>query len=164
VPGNENFQMGAFLKPGPGDPCLYTFGTPSGRGGSAYIARVPQGFVPDQRRYEYWNGDSNSWVPGNPAAATPVIPGPVGEMSAQYNTYLKQYLVLYCNGANDVVARTAPAPQGPWSPEQMLVSSMEFPGGIYAPFLHPWSTGKELYFNLSLWSAYNVMLMKTVLP
>ncbi|WP_087076389.1 DUF4185 domain-containing protein [Mycobacterium dioxanotrophicus] len=164
VPGNENFQMGAFLKPGPGDPYLYTFGTPSGRGGSAYIARVPQGFVPDQRRYEYWNGDSNSWVPGNPAAATPVIPGPVGEMSAQYNTYLKQYLVLYCNGANDVVARTAPAPQGPWSPEQMLVSSMEFPGGIYAPFLHPWSTGKELYFNLSLWSAYNVMLMKTVLP
>ena len=40
----------------------------------------------------------------------------------------------------------------------------EIPGGIYAPFLHPWSTGKELYFNLSLWSAYNVMSMKSVLP
>ena len=93
-----------------------------------------------------------------------VIPGPVGELSAQYNTYLKQYLVLYCNGMNDVVARTAPAPQGPWGPEQLLVPSSQFPGGIYAPFLHPWSTGKELYYNLSLWSAYNVMLMKTVLP
>src|SRR5215216_5802467 len=69
-------------------------------------------------------------------AATPVIPGPVGEMSAQFNTYLKQYLALYCNGANDVVARTAPAPQGPWSPEQLLVPSMQIPGGIYAPFLH----------------------------
>ncbi len=46
----------------------------------------------------------------------------------------------------------------------MLVSSMQFPGGIYAPFLHPWSTGRELYYNLSLWSAYNVMLMHTVLP
>ena len=164
VPGNENFQQGAFLKPGPGDPYIYSFGTPSGRGGSAYVSRVLPGYVPDLRRYEYWNSDNNSWVPANPAAATPVIPGPVGEMSAQFNTYLKQYLVLYSNGMNDVVARTAPAPQGPWSPEQLLVPSMQFPGGIYAPYLHPWSTGKELYFNLSLWSAYNVMLMRTVLP
>jgi hypothetical protein len=158
--GNENFQQGAFIRPGDG--YVYSFGTPPGRGGSAYVARVPQGLVPDLTRYEYWS--PSGWVPGNPAAATPVIPGPVGEMSAQYNTYLKQYLVLYCNGMNDVVARTAPAPQGPWGPEQMLVSSFSFPGGIYAPFLHPWSTGKELYFTLSLWSAYNVMLMHTVLP
>jgi hypothetical protein len=93
-----------------------------------------------------------------------VIPGPLGEMSAQYNTYLKQYVALYCNGLNDVVMRTAPAPQGPWGPEAMLVSHSEFPGGIYAPFLHPWSTGKVLYYNLSLWSDYNVMLMRTVLP
>jgi hypothetical protein len=164
VPGNENFQQGAFLKPGPADPYIYSFGTPSGRSGSAYIARVLPGYVPDLRRYEYWNSGSNSWVPGDPGAATVVIPGPVAEMSAQFNTYLKQYLVLYTNGANDVVARTAPAPQGPWSPEQVLVPSMQFPGGIYGPFLHPWSTGRELYYNLSLWSAYNVMLMKTVLP
>ena len=162
--GNENFQQGAFLKPGPGDPYIYTFGTPAGRGGSAFVARVLPAYIPDLTKYEYWNSDSNSWVPTNPAAATPVIPGPVGEMSAQYNTYLRQYLAMYCNGANDVVFRTAPAPQGPWSPEQMIVPSMQFPGGIYAPFLHPWSTGRELYFNLSEWSAYNVMLMKTVLP
>jgi hypothetical protein len=162
--GNEKFQMGAFLRPGPGDPYLYSFGTPPGRGGSAYVARIPPGVVPDLTRYEYWNSDNGSWVPSNPAAATPVIPGPVGELSAQYNTYLRQYLVLYGNGANDVVMRTAPAPQGPWGPEQLLVPSMQIPGGIYAPFLHPWSTGKDLYYNLSLWSAYNVMLMHTVLP
>ncbi|MFZ1161974.1 hypothetical protein, partial [Mycobacterium sp.] len=29
---------------------------------------------------------------------------------------------------------------------------------------HPWSSGRDLYFNLSLWSSYNVMLMHTVLP
>ncbi|MFY9921701.1 MAG: DUF4185 domain-containing protein, partial [Mycobacterium sp.] len=55
-------------------------------------------------------------------------------------------------------------PQGPWTPGQMIVPSGQFPGGIYAPFLHPWSTGRELYFNLSEWNDYNVMLMKTVLP
>src|SRR5215211_3241335 len=27
--------------------------------------------------------------------------------------------------------------------------------GLYAPFIHPWSTGRGLYFNLSLWSAYS---------
>ncbi|GFG75671.1 hypothetical protein MBOT_30360 [Mycobacterium botniense] len=162
IPGNENFQQGAFLRARDG--YIYSFGTPSGRGGSAYLARVPQNFVPDLTKYQYWNADSNSWVPNNPKAATPVIPGPVGEMSAQYNDYLKQYLVLYTNGANDVVARTAPAPQGPWGPEQLLVSSFQMPGGIYAPMIHPWSSGKDLYFNLSLWSAYDVMLMHTVLP
>ena len=160
--GNEKFQMGAFVKPGPGDPYLYSFGTPNGRGGSAFVSRVPPNLVPDLTKYEYWDG--GTWVPGNPAAAVPVIPGPMGEMSAQYNTYLKQYVALYCNGPNDVVMRTAPAPQGPWSPESVLVTSNEIPGGIYAPFLHPWSTGKELYYNLSLWSGYNVMLMHTVLP
>jgi hypothetical protein len=30
--------------------------------------------------------------------------------------------------------------------------------------IHPWSNGKDLYFNLSLWSAYDVMLMHTELP
>ena len=39
-------------------------------------------------------------------------------------------------------------------------------GGIYAPMMHPWSpstmgTGTDLYWNLSLYSQYNVMLMKT---
>jgi Domain of unknown function (DUF4185) len=162
VPGNENFQMGAYLKASDG--YLYSFGTPSGRGGSAYLSRVSQRTVPDLSKYQYWNGDQNAWVPNNPGAATPVIPGPVAEMSAQYNTYLKQYLVMYTNGGNDVVARTAPAPQGPWSPEQLLVSSFQIPGGIYAPMMHPWTTGKDVYFNLSLWSAYDVMLMHTVLP
>src|SRR5262249_31812232 len=153
--GNENFQMGAFMKPGPGDPYIYYFGTPAGRSGSAFVSRVAPAYVPDTRKYEYWSSPQNAWVPGNPGAASPVIPGPVGEMSAQYNTYLKQYVALYCNGANDVVMRTAAAPQGPWGPEQLIVPSMQFPGGIYAPYLHPWSVGKELYYNLSLWSDYN---------
>ena len=164
TPGNENFQMGAFMKGNDG--YLYYFGTPSGRGGAAFLSRVPPNALPDLTKYQYWNGDDGGhWVPSNPGAATPIFPGPVGEMSAQYNSYLKQYLVLYTNGgSNDVVARTAPAPEGPWSPEQPLVSSFSMPGGIYAPMIHPWSSGKDLYFNLSLWSAYDVMLMHTTLP
>lgn len=160
VPGNENFQQGAFVRPGDG--YVYSYNTPPGRSGSVYLARVGQGYVPDLTKYEYWSG--SQWVATDPAAAAVIVPGPVGELSVQYNTYLKQYLMLYCNGLNDVVARTAPAPQGPWGPEQLLVKSEQIPGGIYAPYLHPWSTGKDLYYTLSLWSAYNVMFMHTVLP
>ncbi|MCV7386203.1 DUF4185 domain-containing protein [Mycolicibacter longobardus] len=161
VPGNEKFQQGAFLRGNDG--YLYSYGTPAGRGGPAFLSRVPERAIPDVTKYQYWNGDSGSWVPNNPAAATPVIPGPVGEMSVQYNTYLKQYLALYGNGGNDVVARTAPTPQGPWSAEQTLIPTGQIPGGIYAPYMHPWSTGKDVYFTLSLWNAYDVMLMHTVL-
>lgn len=163
VPGNEKFQQGAFLRGGDG--YLYSYGTPAGRGGPAFLSRVSERAIPDVNQYQYWSASDagGGWVPNNPAAATPVIPGPVGEMSVQYNTYLKRYLVLYGNGGNDVVARTAPAPQGPWSAEQTLISSGQMPGGIYAPYLHPWSTGKDLYFTLSLWNAYDVMLMHTVL-
>lgn len=163
VPGNEKFQQGAFLRGGDG--FLYSYGTPAGRGGPAFLSRVPERAIPDVTKYQYWSASEagGGWVPNNPGAATPVIPGPVGEMSVQYNTYLRQYLALYGNGGNDVVARTAPTPQGPWSGEQTLISSGQMPGGIYAPYLHPWSTGKEVYFTLSLWNAYDVMLMRTVL-
>jgi hypothetical protein len=165
VSGNQNFQQGAFMRPGDG--YVYSFGTPSGRGGAAHLARVPENSVLDLTQYEYWSKaffGSGSWVLNKPSAATAVIPAPVSEMSAQYNTYLQKYVVLYCNGSNNVVIRTAPAPQGPWSAAQVLVRSTQIPGGIYAPFIHPWSSGKDLYFNLSLWSAYSVMLMHTVLP
>ena len=155
--------MGAFMKGTDG--YLYSFGTRPG----AVVRRIWRECSRSSCRISPSTNtgtatEEGHWVAADPGAATPVIPGPVAEMSGQYNSYLKQYLVLYTNGANDVVARTAPAPQGPWSPEQLLVSSFQMPGGIYAPMIHPWSSGKDLYFNLSLWSAYDVMLMHTVLP
>lgn len=165
--GNQNFQQGAFVRR---DGYVYSFGTPSGRSGAAYVSRVPENAVLDLSQYEYWGKPwwnpfaAGSWIANSPWAATPVIPAPVSEMSVQYNDYLNKYIVLYCDGLNNVVMRTADNPQGPWSAPQTLVTSTQLPGGIYAPFIHPWSSGHDLYFNLSLWSAYSVMLMHTTLP
>ncbi len=165
--GNQNFQQGAFVRR---DGYVYSFGTPSGRSGSAYVSRVPENAVLDLSQYEYWSkpwwnfSGGGSWVAKSPWAATPVISAPVSEMSAQYNDYLNKYIVLYTDGSNNVVMRTADNPQGPWSASQTLVTSTQLPGGIYAPFIHPWSAGRDLYFNLSLWSTYSVMLMHTTLP
>ncbi|MGA8545169.1 MAG: DUF4185 domain-containing protein, partial [Mycobacterium sp.] len=165
--GNQNFQQGAFVRR---DGYVYSFGTPSGRSGSAYVSRVPENAVLDLNQYEYWGRPwwnpfaAPSWIANSPWSATPVISAPVSEMSVQYNDYLNKYIVLYCDGLNNVVMRTADNPQGPWSAAQTLVTSTQLPGGIYAPFIHPWSAGHDLYFNLSLWSAYSVMLMHTTLP
>jgi hypothetical protein len=98
--------------------------------------------------------------------------GNVSEMSVQYNEYLGKYVVLYGNGANNVILRTADDPAGPWSDPVTIATSLQYPG-LYAPMIHPLSgTGQltdsngkpddgNLYWNMSLWGNYNVVLMKT---
>ncbi len=79
VPGNQNFQQGAFVQ-GPandvnaeGVQYVYSFGTPSGRGGSAYVARVPENEIRNLGAYEYWAGEDRGWVANDPSVAVPVI-------------------------------------------------------------------------------------------
>ncbi len=157
VVGDQNFQMGAFVKSAG---FVYQYGTPSGRSGPARVARVPEAQILDLSAYEYWNG--RSWIRGKPSVARQVINGPVSEMSVQWNDHLGKFVALYTSTAqaNAVVMRTAPAPEGPWSPTQTLVTSQQVPG-LYSPYIHPWSSGSDLYFTLSVWSNYNVMLMRT---
>ena len=209
--GDQNFQQMAYVlqpesKVASGDPrYVYAFGTPSGRAGSAFLSRVPEGAITDRRQYEYWDGET--WVRDKPAVAAPVIGdspnsaglfrfvrdiannprffggwfagltgaktgGNVSEMSVQYNEYLDKYVVMYGNGANNVILRTADTPEGEWSAPVTVATSIQYPG-LYAPMIHPLSgTGdltdagdnpdvKNLYWNLSLWGNYNVVLMKT---
>ena len=110
--------------------------------------------VPGAHQYEYWNSGGNLGAeqPGGRAAG--VSPAPVGEMSVQYNTYLKQYLALYCNGNNDVVAqdRAGSARTVGSRADARLVDATS-PAASTRRSCIPWSTGKELYYNLSLWSA-----------
>lgn len=179
---NKNFQQSAFVKGDDG--YVYMYGTPNGRQGAAYLARVAPENILDASKYEYYKGAKSSffgttpaaWVKGNPSAATAIIgksggfwgftkPGyTVSEMSVQYNDYLGKYVVLYGDQNNSVVMRTSDTPEGVWSDAAVLMTQQ--PGGIYAPMLHPWSpstlgTGSDLYWNLSLWSSYDVMLMHT---
>ena len=83
-------------------------------------------------------------------------------MSVQYNTYLNKYVAMYSDGAGRVVMRTSDSPEGTWSTATALVTSLQYPG-LYAPMMDPWSTGQDIYWNLSVWGNYNVQLMKTKL-
>ncbi|WP_264065679.1 DUF4185 domain-containing protein [Mycolicibacterium komossense] len=213
VPGSQNFQQAAYvLEPedqvgADGVRYLYAFGTPSGRQGSAYLSRVAEGSVTDLSQYEYWNGNTGTWVKGNPAVATAVVGsandtrpiiggfvdiandpnffggifggllgakqgGNVSEMSVQYNDYLGKYVMMYGDGNNNVQMRVADTPEGTWSDPIMVASSLQYPG-LYAPMIHPWSgTGEltdsagnpdvsHLYWNMSIWGDYNVVMMQT---
>ena len=171
----------------PGDGYVYAYGTPNGRQGAAYVSRVAEKDILDLTKYDYYSKGSPGgwfgigatpagWYRNNPAKATPVFgqdagacgvanPGnQVSEMSVQYNKSLKKYVVLYGDQFNNIVMRTSDTPQGTWSSAKVLMPQQS--GGIYAPMMHPWSpstmgTGTDLYWNLSLWSEYNVMLMRT---
>ena len=186
--GNQNFQQASYLRPGDG--FVYMYGTPNGRQGNAYLARVPEQSMLDLTKYQYWNGSAaavpgqpgpaGQWITGNPAAATALFPiqqvagacgalsqGPgstTSEMSVQYNAYLKKYIAMYTDQNNSVVMRTSDTPQGSWSYAKTLLNQQ--PGGIYAPMMNPWSpstkgNGSDLYWNLSLFSTYDVMQMRT---
>ncbi len=213
VAGSQNFQQAAYvLQPedqvgADGVRYLYAFGTPSGRQGSAYLSRVAEGDVTDLSQYEYWNGNTSTWVKGNPAVATAVVGsqtdtrpiigtfvdiandpnffggvfgglvgakqgGNVSEMSVQYNEYLGKYVMMYGDGNNNVQMRIADTPEGTWSAPITVATSLQYPG-LYAPFIHPWSgTGEltdstgnpdvsNLYWNMSIWGDYNVVMMQT---
>ena len=187
VSGNQNFQQAALVKPPAGSAdaaagWVYSYGTPSGRGGTVYLSRVQETQILDATKYQYWNG--STWVTNNPAAAKPVLPGTTtssffglikrttyptaGEMSVQYNEYEQKYIMLYADGNNNVVIRKADRPEGPWSAPTTLVTSSNMPG-LYAPMIHPWSSTTNvpeadrqyLYWNLSTWNDYQVTLMRT---
>ena len=58
--------------------------------------------------------------------------GNVSEMSVQYNDYLNKYVVLYGNGSNNVVLRTAETPEGPWSDPVTHRDLAPVPGAVRA--------------------------------
>ena len=179
--GNKNFQQSAFVEGDDG--YIYMYGTPNGRQGAAYLARVAPEDILNTSKYEYYKAARTGWFGTTPASwqssassASAIIgksggffgrfdPGyTVSEMSVQYNEYLQKYVVMYGDQFNNIVIRTADTPEGEWSDPTVLIKQQN--GGIYAPMMHPWSPstlgeGSDLYWNLSLWSDYNIMLMRT---
>ncbi len=154
--GNRNFQQNAFLKDGG---FVYEYGTPPGRGTLGHVARVPEKDILNLGEYEYWNG--HEWKKNDPAAAAPIVDD-VGELSVAYNEYLGQYLMLTTDRFDSIVMRRAPSPVGPWSPPEVLVDTRQLPSA-YAPYIHPWSSGPDLYFLATVHRNYNVLLLRASL-
>ena len=159
LPGspNHNFQMSSFVKSGG---YVYQFGTPSGRSGDARLARVPENSMRDLGAYEYWTG--KDWKRGDVGAAAVVIPAPVSELSVAYNNYLGQFIAMYSDQYNNIVMRRSSSLTGPWGPPEVILGANEVPQ-LYGAYIHPWSTGSDLYFLVTTYRSYNVMFMHTTL-
>jgi hypothetical protein len=168
-PANSNFMQVALVKK---DGYLYLFGIPSGRNGGVKLARVPEGKIPDKGAYKFYrqSGAGPSWV-DNEFDGSIIVPGQVGELAVQWNPFLNAWLMTSLNeGRRWFEARTSASLEGPWGPADFLAGSQEFSSvggwGYYGPFIHPTYTennGETLYFLASLWSHYNVFVLKTPL-
>ncbi|HEX5266962.1 MAG TPA: DUF4185 domain-containing protein, partial [Acidimicrobiales bacterium] len=62
-----------------------------------------------------------------------------------------------------VVLRTAAQLTGPWSSEQVVATAADYPE-LYAPYLVPVETGRDIYFTMSQYGPYEVYLMQARLP
>lgn len=149
------FQLGAFAA---ADGQVYLLGTPNGRFGDGHLARVAPDDLLRPDRYAYWTGTGFG---RDPFAAVPVLPGPVGELSLQYNSFLGQWLAMHLDEHRAaIVLRSAPALTGPWSGGEVVVSGADRPG-LYGGYLHPWSAnGPAVYFTMSEWGPYNVSFLR----
>ena len=156
---DDNFQMIAYARH---DDLIYAFGTPNGRFGAAYLARVPHQRLLDTTAYEYWTG--NGWQRATSALATPIVAGPVGELSVRYDHTLRRWQMMTMDeDRGAIVVRLAPHPTGPWSDPITVATSQDYPH-LYGGFLNPDSNGRDIYFTMTQYDRYNVSMMHARLP
>lgn len=82
-------------------------------------------------------GEGNANWSSQLADAVSVIPD-ANIMSVSWNDYLQQYVAIYSQVfSNNVMIRTAPAPEGPWSGERTLFVAMSpVSGNVYDARAH----------------------------
>ncbi|QKT08907.1 DUF4185 domain-containing protein [Gordonia sp. X0973] len=152
--GQGRFQVSSFLRRGP---WVYQYGTPNGRYGALFLSRVPANQILNLGAYQYYRGGGR-WS-GYSGDAARVATEPIAEVSVRYNNFLKRFIML-SSRAGSVTMRTAAKPEGPWSGPRVIIPSSKI-SGLYAPYIWPRETGSSLYFVVSRWKDYNVMLART---
>jgi hypothetical protein len=154
---DSNFGQVAYAKK---DGYVYMMGTPTGRDGSACLARIPEKSMTKRNDYEYWNAEKG-WVKGSENAATILIDGRVGEASLMYHEKFNRWIYAYLDSDRyALIYRDASEITGPWEPEKVLVYSNDYPA-LYGSFMHPGKASEDkLYFTMSQWDPYNVFLMR----
>jgi len=99
------------------------------------LAKVDPGSVLDPSAWTYYAGNGNwSSQLGN---AISVIPD-VNIMSVSWNSYLQQYVAVYSQlFSQNVMMRTSPNPEGPWSREvTAFVAQQPASGNVYDAHAH----------------------------
>lgn len=156
------------------------------RRSSPRLACVPEREVEDRSAIRYWT--TKGWSEKEADAEPVVRHDQVGELSVAYCAPLKKWLMAYNSVApRGIIMRTADHAVGPWSDLVILFDPKEGYGrfmhigngtdlmtdpgrageygGEYAPYMIPrffrqTPTGARIYFLMSTWNPYNVVLMR----
>jgi hypothetical protein len=127
---NGAVEVGGFLN-------LYGCARIAGFRYGCRLTRVPVDDLHDRGAYTFWNGDG--WSDDVHEAAF-TLEGPTDNVTVSYNEWLGQFLAVYSRPlTNQVVMRTAPAPEGPWSDEVVAFEGLPPPPNSldYGGFEHP---------------------------
>jgi len=115
---------------------IYGCGTPSNSDDKGCrLAKVDPSNVLDRSAWTFYTGNGN-WS-SQIGSAVSVIPG-VNIMSVSWNSYLQQYVAIYSQVfSQNVMIRTSPKPEGPWSAERTAFVAMQpVSGDVYDARAH----------------------------
>jgi hypothetical protein len=144
------FGSAAFMRGG----MLYAYGCgiPAGSGfdKGCRLGRVDPAKVLNRSAWTYYTGAG--WSP-QIAQAQPVFSGD-SILSVAWNSFLNEYVAVYSQPfSNNVMLRTAPNPEGPWSGETLaFVAMAPSSGNIYDALAHPEydeNGGQTIYVSYS---------------
>ncbi|TQN69149.1 hypothetical protein CSHISOI_06348 [Colletotrichum shisoi] len=120
-----------------------------------YMVRVKAHEAFDLSRYEYWWGRQRGWRTERLTvftAETAALWG-TGQGQVVRNEFYRRYIFVHLGiGGGTVFLRTAPAPEGPWTPDVKIFEAAPVDGGlVYAGVAHPYldETGRTLVISFT---------------
>ncbi|WP_246584891.1 DUF4185 domain-containing protein [[Mycobacterium] fortunisiensis] len=149
------FQVQSFAPADDG--YVYAYGTQDGRTNDGlHVARVPEQYVTDSSKYEYWNGKEFS-AGQDPNSSPPVIKTPpgvsgIGEPSVHF--YENKVLVTFNDENGGVFTSSSTTGTTGWSVPTEVIRQP----GTYGAFQSPFSGGDSIDATLSLWNPYGTSL------
>lgn len=148
-----NFGTAAFISGG----TLYVYGcgTPTnGTDKGCRLGKVDPGSVQARNAWTFYAGNGN-WS-SQLGDAIPVFNGS-GIVSVSWNAFLQQYVAVYSPPfSQNVMMRTAPNPEGPWSSEGVAFVAMQpVQGNVYDAHSHSEydaNGGETIFVTYSRWT------------
>ncbi|GJC79915.1 hypothetical protein ColLi_02753 [Colletotrichum liriopes] len=123
--------------------------------GYVYMVRVKAREAFDLSKYEYWWGRQRGWRMERLTtftAETAAVWG-TGQGQVVWNEFYRCYIFVHLGiGGGSVFLRTAPSPEGPWTPDIKIFEATPIDGGlVYAGVAHPYldESGKTLVMSFT---------------
>ena len=130
-----SYALGAVVVSG----ILYLYGcssVPEKLDSICSVVRAPVADAPSAAAWQAWDG--SGWN-ADLTQATTVLHGPPGDLSVSLNPHAGRFIAVFSGiFSNDVLMRSAPRPEGPWSsPEKLFTGLAPSSGNDYAGKEHP---------------------------